>query len=85
MPILPFINNGLTKKDGKAHRPWRGNLANKDGASSTLNNFRLIIQPTVLFWMIVPWLEVFPNRSLLLGFHQLIAVMNQFYFSFPDG
>ncbi len=53
--------------------------------NKSLNNFRLIIQPTILFWMIVPWLEVFPNRSLLLGFHQLIAVMNQFYFSFPDG
>ncbi|MEO0014178.1 MAG: hypothetical protein RLZZ535_2567, partial [Cyanobacteriota bacterium] len=24
-------------------------------------------------------------RYLLLGFHQLIAVMNQFYFSVPDG
>ena len=36
-------------------------------------------------WMIIPWLDVFPDRSLLLGFHRLIAVMNQFYFSFPDG
>ena len=63
------------------HQQW----SDKEGWKSTLNNFRLIIQPTVLFWMIVPWLEVFPNRSLLLGFHQLIAVMNQFYFSFPDG
>lgn len=63
------------------HQQW----SNKEGWKSSLNNFRLIIQPTVLFWMIVPWLEVFPNRSLLLGFHQLIAVMNQFCFSFPDG
>ena len=55
------------------------------GWKTTLNNLRLIIQPTVLFWMIIPWLDVFPNRSLLLGFHQLIAIMNQFYFSFPDG
>ena len=54
-------------------------------AYPALNNFRLIIQPTILFWIIVPWLDIFPNRSLLLGFHKLIAVMNQFCFSFPDG
>ncbi|MGL5941999.1 MAG: hypothetical protein ACRC2S_16815 [Waterburya sp.] len=29
-------------------------------------------------WLIVPWLEVFPNHHLLLGFHKLIALMNQF-------
>jgi len=67
--------------DFSLHQQW----SDKKGWKSTLNNLRLIIQPTILFWMIVPWLEVFPNRSLLLGFHQLIAVMNQFCFSFPDG
>ena len=67
--------------DFSLHQQW----SDKKGWKSTLNNFRLIIQPTIIFWMIVPWLEVFPNRSLLLGFHQLIAVMNQFCFSFPDG
>ncbi len=59
------------------HQQW----SNKRGWKTTLNNFRLIIQPTILFWMIIPWLDIFPNRSLLLGFHRLIAVMNQFYFS----
>ncbi|MGL4880415.1 MAG: transposase, partial [Waterburya sp.] len=52
---------------------------------TTLNNLRLIIQPTILLWLIVPWLEVFPNHHLLLGFHKLIALMNQFYPYFPDG
>ena len=33
--------------------------------------------------MIIPWLDIFPNRHLLLGFHQLISTMNQFYFYFP--
>ena len=55
------------------------------GWKSTLNNLRLIIQPTIVFWMIIPWLEVFPNRSLLLGLHRLMATMNQFSFFFPDG
>lgn len=63
------------------HQQW----SDKGGWKTTLNNLRLIIQPIIIFWMIIPWLEVFPNHSLIRGFHQLIAVMNQFYFSFPDG
>lgn len=67
--------------DFSLHQQW----SDKEGWKTTLNNFRLIIQPTILFWMIIPWLDIFPNRSLLLGFHRLIAIMNQFYFSLPDG
>ncbi len=67
--------------DFSLHPQW----SDKDGWKTTLNNLRLIIQPTILFWMIIPWLDVFPNRSLLLGFHRLIAVMNQFSFYLPDG
>jgi len=63
------------------HQQW----SVETGWKATLNNFRLIIQPTILLWMISPWLEVFPNRSLLLGFHRLITIMNQFSFPFPDG
>ena len=62
------------------HQQW----SNKGGWKTTLNNLRLIIQPTIVFWMIIPWLNIFPNRSLLLGFHRLIAIMNQFYFYLPD-
>ena len=78
------ISNTVSKEhfsDYSLHQQW----SYQTGWKTTLNNLRLIIQPTILFWMIIPWLEVFPNRSLLLGFHQLIAAMNQFYFSFPDG
>ncbi len=57
-----------------AHQQWdTGN-----GWKNVLNNFRLIIQPTILLWLIFPWLDIFPNRYLLLGFHNLIATMNQF-------
>ena len=67
--------------DFTLHQHW----SNKGGWKTTLNNLRLIIQPTILFWMIIPWLDIFPNRSLLLGFHRLISTMNQFYFHLPDG
>ena len=63
------------------HPQW----SNQGGWKTTLNNLRLIIQPTVLFWTIIPWLDVFPNRSLLLGFHQLIATINNISAYFPDG
>jgi hypothetical protein len=38
--------------------------------------------PTVL--VIYPWLEIFPNSNLLLGFNYLIGAMNQFkpFYSF---
>ena len=67
--------------DFSFHQQW----SNKERWKTTLNNLRLIIQPTILFWMIVPWLDIFPNRSLILGFHRLIAAMNQFSFYLPDG
>ena len=78
-------NSQLQTKDSTfdftLHQQW----SNRVGWKTTLNNLRLIIQPSILFWTIIPWLDIFPNRSLLLGFHQLISTMNQFYFYFPDG
>ena len=81
------VKNSIS--DFNLHQQW----SNQGGWKTTLNNLRLIIyakryplgKPTILFWMIIPWLDVFPNRSLLIGFHQLISIMNQFYFSLPDG
>jgi SRSO17 transposase len=58
------------------HHQWN----HTNGWKNCLNNLRLIIQPIILLWSILPWLQVFPNRDLLLGFHQLIAVINQFSF-----
>ena len=47
------------------------------GWKNTLNNLRLILQPTLVMWLIFPWLEVFPNSQLLLEFHHLISLINQ--------
>jgi hypothetical protein len=46
--------------------------------SPTPNNLRLIVQPLLLFGLIHPWLDIFPNSYLLLGFNHLINAMNQF-------
>ena len=57
----------------------------QSGWKNTLNNLRLVIQPFLLFWMIYPWLSIFPNSHLLLGFNHLIAAMNQFKPCYSSG
>ena len=57
------------------------------GWKNTLNNLRLMLQPTLVLWLIFPWLDVFPNSKLLLGFNDLISLINQyqpFYSGSPD-
>jgi SRSO17 transposase len=60
--------------DFSAHPQWNHQI----GWKNVLNNLRLIIQPTLLLWLVFPWLDVLPNSSLLHGFHCLIDAMNQF-------
>ena len=62
------------------HQKWNP----ESGWKNVLNNFRLIVQPLLLFWLIHPWLDIFPNSNLLLGFNYLISAMNQFkpFYSF---
>ncbi len=66
----------LSKKniDLASHPQWN----HQTGWKNVLNNVRLIIQPSFLLWLVVPWLEIFPNSSLILGLHRLISTMNQF-------
>jgi SRSO17 transposase len=56
------------------HPQWN----HQNGWKNVLNNLRLIIQPTLLLWLLSPWLDIFPNSSLCLGFHDLINAINQF-------
>jgi hypothetical protein len=60
--------------DFTVHPQWN----HQTGWKNTLNNLRLIAQPLLLLWLISPWLDVFPNSYLLLGFNQLISAMNGF-------
>lgn len=57
------------------HKWWDFDL----GWKSTLNNLRLIIQPYIFWNLIKPWLVVFANPYLHLGFQKLIERMNQFH------
>lgn len=79
-PFLSLQIKSETKKetaDSKnflsIHPEWKYN----NGWKNVLNNLRLIIQPTLLLWLLSPWLDIFPNTSLCLGFHDLIHAINQ--------
>ena len=50
----------------------------QSGWKNTLNNFRLFIQHIIIFWLIYPGLQIFPNSNLLLRIKHLIDAMNQF-------
>jgi SRSO17 transposase len=60
--------------DFSGHREWDGGM----GWKNTLNNLRLVFQPILLFWLILPWLDIFPNSQLLLGFNHLIHSIYQY-------
>ena len=60
--------------DFSNHKQWN----QESGWKNTLNNLRLILQPLLLFWLIYPWLDIFPNSNLCRGFNHLITTMNQF-------
>jgi hypothetical protein len=67
--------------DWTSHPQWN----HQTGWKNVLNNFRLIIQPSLLLWLIFPTVEIFPSSSLLLGIHSLISTINQFQFCFLSG
>lgn len=63
------------------HQHWN----HGNGWKSCLNNLRLIVQPTILLWLISPWLDIFPNHDLLIGFHNLIQAVAKFHPDFSSG
>jgi SRSO17 transposase len=70
-------SNGV---DFSNHQQWN----HASGWKNVLNNLRLVVQPLLLLCLVSPWLDIFPNSNLLLGFNYLISAMNQFkplYFS----
>lgn len=45
--------------DFSNHQQWN----HDSGWKNTLNNLRLIVQPLLLFWLVYPWLNIFPNGT----------------------
>ncbi|MGL6339218.1 MAG: IS701 family transposase [Waterburya sp.] len=70
---LKKVPSVRAKVDWTLHSQWN----HQKGWKNVLNNFRLMIQPSLLFWSISPWLEVIPNEALFRGFRSLIESVNQ--------
>jgi hypothetical protein len=70
----------LTNK-AQEHQDWNS----VKNWKNVLNNLRLLTQPLLLFHLIEPWLDIFPNSHLLLGFNALLAELSQFQFYFSSG
>ncbi len=81
-PVFLSIKQQRTSKaekksnsvDFSLHQQWDYG----SGWKNTLNNLRLILQPILMLWLVFPWLDVFPNSKLLLGFNHLISFINQY-------
>lgn len=87
-PFLSLVQQQTSKVDKKnnsvdfsMHQQWDYG----GGWKNTLNNLRLILQPILVLWLIFPWLNIFPNSKLLLGFNHLISSINQSIPFFPSG
>lgn len=87
----PFLSLQLSDRANKEtvnrqnssfiHSQWNY----QNGWKNILNNLRLVIQPTLLLCLLSPWLDIFPNSSLCLGFHDLINAIDQFQPFYASG
>jgi SRSO17 transposase len=68
-PVRP-VDTTLVAK----HPDW----LSSSGWKHTLNNLRLLIQPFVALWVLLPWLSVFALPALATNLHRLIAAINAF-------
>lgn len=55
-----------------AHRDWVAS----SGWKHTLNNLRLLLQPYVALWVLLPWLSVFALPALAHTLQRLVASIN---------
>jgi SRSO17 transposase len=61
--------------DKFATHPW---WSHDNGWKHKLNNLQLIIQPYIYYCLIKPWIKVFENWHLRVGFSWLTTIMNEF-------
>lgn len=54
------------------HPRWR----QAPGWKRTLNNLRLLLQPFIALWVLLPWLTVFPIPALAHNLRQLVTCIN---------
>jgi hypothetical protein len=76
----PPVAHEATPVDRFPEHPWWNT---GHGRKNTLNNLRLILQPHILFCLLLPWLLVFDIPRLRAGFAELTGMMNFFHVRLP--
>lgn len=75
-PANPVDDRKLAEiLDKLSQHPW---WSQGNGWKHRLNNLQLIIQPYIYYCLLRPWLKVFENWHLRVGFSWLMAIMNEF-------
>jgi len=80
------IINGKEREENKeekriAHQDWR----NCNSWKNTLINYRIMIQPIILFGAILPWLRIMKSDLLWTGFNHLLHYSNNCMTHFLSG
>ena len=63
------------------HEDWRECKSWKN----TLINYRIMIQPMIIFGAILPWLKIIKSEMLWSGFNDLLRCANHYMIHFLSG
>ena len=70
-----------SKKINFNHEDWQ----KFDTWKNTLKNYRIMIQPIIIFTIIFPWLKITNNQILQIGFNNLLTCANHYMNHFLSG
>ena len=75
--------NSEQKKENRPinHEDWR----ECNSWKNTLINYRILIQPIIIFCTILPWLKIMRNEILWSGFNDLLGCANHYMNHFLTG
>lgn len=74
-------NQNQSKNIKINHQDWR----ECNSWKNTLINYRIMIQPMIIFWTILPWLRMMENDILWIGFNDLLRCANDYMNHFLTG
>ena len=80
----PRRDNSSSEKKEKTsinHHDWR----ECNSWKNTLINYRIMIQPMIIFCTILPWLKIIPSEILWSGFNDLLGCANHYMIHFLSG
>ena len=64
-------------KKGESISLLHPNFKNNNSWKSTLTNYRIMIQPIIVFGLLLPWLKLVNSEILCKGFNDLLIIANE--------